>query len=379
MFNKKKNQGKPVSIQGLAPEIVFLLNKNEDNIKEMSKIVHDFKNGRRLLELSPIHIRGLQYSIASKKSSLENIFGAERYAIFNVGEMKNRDIATLADYIYQVIYEGLDILLKKLDINNYMSVDKIINYGNVMKNYDGITICQGKTVRHYLTYMSKNEKPINSKFDKAAWKEMIANKLEEFKDYTKIKSMPFYLFNYKSHIELDDDKHVVVADIEAKKNLQSIITKEIYDALYGSALSLKEATVYESKLIHVIKKTLGQKLLDVYTSLEADIPEELKEDCLNATSVSSISLATKKGLVHDIVDYYETNVKMIIDISKTPDKILEEDEKKAIYQIEYQSIQKREDLDILAWSTDLKLFLEENPTYNSIVQYIKTNKKDLAE
>ena len=83
----------------------------------------------------------------------------------NIENLPTRSIIELADLAYGMIYKGLVFKLKGLDLNYFMTPDKIINAGNVIKNHNGTEIYGGNTIRDFLAHYSVNEKKSNLTFE----------------------------------------------------------------------------------------------------------------------------------------------------------------------------------------------------------------------
>ena len=363
---------------GLPPEVAAVFaegqRKIDDNaknkIQQFATEIHDIKRGKKLFNLSPAHIRDLQFGYYARRKALESILGAEKYVSLGIPELKYAQLITLSDYLYRQLCIGLGVMLKKLDINTFISVEKIIKAGNSIKNYDGTEIYGGNTVRDFIRYNARNEKTSAEKVNKDVIKTVIKGKENMLTDYRRVKSLPFSLFSYRNGVAVKEDGSIYIPDIEAKKNLK-IILGEDYDSNMFTGLTLIEATAYESRLIHVIKKTVSREIeqfLKEYDGKLAALPEIMRKDIIAAGDVSLISSATKKCLIHEVVTRYMDNFRIMAGIwESAEDRLLTDEEKNALFQIEYQAARKNPDIDF-EYIADFGAYLKDNPVKKSEIE-----------
>lgn len=325
------------------PGYIAAIFKNDDAKMEIfSKKIHNLEKGRHILELSPIYIRGLQHGLCSKKEALNNIFGLDEANRLDFTELAPREINQLCEYLYRLLYTGMERILKELDFNGYLSVDKVINSGNAMKNYNGSILYGGITIRNYLTHTAKNEFPVPiTEQDKDIQNKRINEFVNSLESFSQIKSFPFSIFRYKDHIVLDENNKLITPDIEAKYNLKRILGREMYNALKVKNITTYDATYMESLLIEKIKKITKREIKLIVGKYISEIKDEaVINEILSASELNSIIAVTNHGLIHEIVRLLDNNINNIITAGENPERVLTEEEKKSFFQIAYQSLQK---------------------------------------
>lgn len=362
---------------GLPPRVAAVLAAGKRNLDDISKTkirvfaseIYDIKRGKKVLDYSPANIRDLQYGFNSRRAALAAIFGTEKYRYFEIEAFHTEQLISFSDYVFETICVGLKTLLTSLDLNSFMSVERIVKAGNSIKNYGGAEVYGGTTVRDFLTYCAKKEKTVENKVSVETIKQIILSKESQFEEYKRIKSLPFALFDYKRNIKTDESGCITTPDLEAKKNLRIMLGSE-YAANNFSSITLIEATAYESRLIHKIKKTatvaLEQYINDNNEKVKT-LPEFLQKDLLAAGNINLISAATKKCLVHEVVSRYEENFELITAagekfneaVKNGEEYCLSDNEKKALFQIEYQVARTKPDIDF-EYIADFGAFLNEN-------------------
>lgn len=334
------------------------------NIEQFASEIYDIKRGKNVMAMSPANIRDLQFGYHARIRAMSLIFGTERCVDWGVTNLRFPQLVTLSDYVYAVISEGIRCVLNKLDIASYLSVEKIIKAGNGIKNYNASEVYGGNTVYDYIRYTVINSKVASptKEVDKADIKNAIKDKEAYLSTYQKIKSLPFALFDYKRNVTTADDGSIKTPDIEAKKNLRILFGSD-YEKYGFTNLSLVEATAYESRLIHAIKRTATTEVKRFISENEEKLetlPDVIRKDVISAASISLISSATKKCLIHEVVSRYENNFNIITDIWKNDDdRVLTESEKDALFQIEYQAARKKPDIEF-EYITDFRACLRAN-------------------
>lgn len=304
------------------------------------KTMYGYMCGRHILELSPLHIYNLQNGYNAKKNALINLFKYDDVVKLNIENLPTRSIIELADLAYGMIYKGLVFKLKGLDLNYFMTPDKIINAGNVIKNHNGTEIYGGNTIRDFLAHYSVNEKKSNLTEDEL---NNITNFLNEriniYKNYGSIKSIPFSVFRYSLYIKTDENKTIIVPDIEAKHNLQKILGVELYEKYHIKELSMIKATYFEAKIIKQIKKTLTKEMYSVANNLLIDIPEgKLKEHAILASSIDNVTAITGSGIICNILEFMSNNIINIKKLYAEPERLFTAEEQKSLFQIEYTAL-----------------------------------------
>ena len=298
--------------------------------------------GRHILDISPLYVYNLQNGITSKKMSLAAFFKYEDAVKLDFDHLPAKAINRLSELTFSMIYKGITIKLSSLDLNYFMSTDKIINAGNVIKNHNGTELYGGNTIRSFLTHFCVNESDsIATEEELNNMADIIKNKIIELKEYNAVKSIPFSIFRYSLYIKIDEDGKITTPDIEAKHNIRKILGQEIYYKYHFKKLSMIRATFFESKLIKQIKKTMTKEMNTIANELLIDIPEGcLKEHAILVSSIDNITIITDSGIIHDIVSYKMTNIKGLKTLSEPENssRPLTEDEKKSLFQIEYTAI-----------------------------------------
>lgn len=337
--------------------VIMAFNKDENKYALFMSTLYNYASGRHILELSPLHIYDLSNGVNSKRAALAGIFGVKSEEL-EFSHISNRGINVLADVAYALLYKGIERKLKSLNLNSYISVDKIINAGNAIKNHNGSKTYGGSTIRDYLTYNAKNERIVDMTEDEIiACNDIISNALTRMKNYKLVKSIPISIFRYKQYVLTDKNNNVTSPDIEAKHNLKRILTAEEYETANIAKLSLTKATVLESKLINAIKKTVKTEMKNISEEYLKEIPESLmKENLKKATNINNIIGITAHGLIHDIVKIMENNMRVVVNLENEPDRIMTEEERKSLLQIEYAALQESlvSPEDDALWLADLK-------------------------
>ena len=335
-------------------QLVYAFRHDYSKCEIFYKAMYAYSHGRHILELSPLYIYELQNSVGAKRKALNNLFRYEDAFKLNFSRMPENIINTLAETAYNAIYQGLNIKLKSLDLNYFMSAEKIINAGNVIKNHNGSVLYGGSTIRDFLTHYLVNEKSEEFSDDQnAALDEFIKDTAARLKKYNEIKSIPFSIFRYNLYIRTNEEKEITTPDIEAKHNLMKIIGIEDYLRYNISKISMARATSIESKLIKQIRKTAAKEMNALANQKLMDIPEgRLKDDAIVSASIENVVIVTNSGLIHDIVDYMSRNLDSLVEISSNPSKILTEEQKKSLFQIEYTAWRTKGESDAL-WLSDI--------------------------
>lgn len=348
---------KQTNTQRKYPYSVIVAFKNDRNKCEtLMKILYEYSQGRHILDISPLDIYNLKCGITARKEALSSICGYENSEILGLYEMSDKNIFIIADTTYDFLYKGLDKKLKELDLNCHISTEKIINAGNVIKNHDGTRTYGGSTIRDYISHMCDKEQNKNN-YNADTYGEClktvnrIIHKLPESFNY--IKSFPFSLFRYSNYIKVNESNEIIIPDIEAKHNLKKLIGTD-YTKYNFKLLSMKDATYLESILINKIKTIVAAYAEKETEELLNQIPEsKLKHDAVLSTNIDYIINISNKGLIHDIIDYMTNNLQEIINLENNYNTILNENSRKAIFQIEYAAFQNTKDTDDMLWIADL--------------------------
>lgn len=346
-------------------EIVYALNFDIENVKTLNKIITNFSKGRHILDLSSLDIVNLQKHPNSRKKALINICTLTVASELGISEMDTRKICELSDYVFAQIKEGLKIKIKDLGLNIYLTPDRIINSGNVLKNHNGQAEYGGVTIRDYITYYIKQDKsPELTEEDK----QLVSQGISEFKDklssegYNTLKSVPFSVVRMETHLKIDEEGNIASPDIEAKDNIRKIIKPELYNKYPFNKMSAKEATYTELKLFKLIKPVIKQQIKEVLTPVIPMLPnDQITMDIQQAIQLDNISTISKKGRIQDILEFMEKNVKTIASLEQnkeTWNRRLTEDEIHSIFQIEYASMPSSDLSDGMAWITDLGLAMK---------------------
>lgn len=344
-------------------EIVYAFNYNLENIKKFNKIITNFSKGRHILDLSALDIIGLDKQPATRRKALINICTLNVAAELGIMEMNTRDLCNLSTYVYTQIQEGLKLKIKDLELNIYLTPDRIINSGKVLKNHNGQKEYGGITIRDYITYYikqeEKNELSQEEKNNINVGIEEFLTKLQDT-GYATLKSVPFSIMRIENHIKIDENGIIISPDIEAKDNLRKIIKPEIYNKYGFSKLSATEATKYEIKLFKNIKSVVKEEIKRQLSPLVVMLPKErISEDIKQSIKLDNISMISKKGRIQDIVEYMHKNVETIANLEndKTQwNRRLNEEEIQSIFQIEYAAMPSSINMND-TWITDLSLAL----------------------
>ena len=299
--------------------------------------MEDLSTGRHILDLSPLHIYELRNGTSARRNALISILGEKDATRLKIFTMKSAKILILSDYAYEKIHKGLEEIVVQLDINCYISPDKIINAGNAIKNHNGAELYGGDRIRNYITHLLSHEKPLSmtdEEFD--ACKTVIKETIVTMQNYKAIKSIPFSIFRYDMNIRTDEDNNIVVPDVEAKYNIKRIIGVNNYNKAPFRKLSIAHATVFEARLIQTIKETVKKESERVVKEVVADMKDsKLKKDILKSSNVEYISIVTSKCLIHDIIDYMKNNAERIKKLDENPSLPFTQDDKDSLIQIEY--------------------------------------------
>ena len=332
----------PVDKRKYPKEVLLAFKYDYEKCDIFYKTMYGYMCGRHILDISPLYVYNLQNGITSKKMSLAAFFKYEDAVKLDFDHLPAKAINRLSELAFSMIYKGITIKLSSLDLNYFMSTDKIINAGNVIKNHNGTELYGGNTIRSFLTHFCVNESDsIATEEELNNMADIIKNKIIELKDYNAVKSIPFSIFRYSLYIKIDEDGKITTPDIEAKHNIRKILGQEIYYKYHFEKLSMIRATFFESKLIRQIKKTMTKEMNTIANELLIDIPEGcLKEHAILVSSIDNITIITDSGIIHDIVSYMMTNIKGLKTLSEPENssRPLTEDEKKSLFQIEYTAI-----------------------------------------
>lgn len=346
----------PKKAPNIPEEIFTAFNGNQKNCNLFLKKMAEFSKGRHVIDLSPLDIYELKNGLNAKRTALISILGMKNAETLQIFYMYPFRIHILADFVYTKIYQGLEEMLKSLDFNCYISAEKIINAGNVIKNHRGEETYGGNTVRDYLSHMTKKEITITlSDDEKAACVSIINSVLEDFSNYKKIKSLPFSIFRYKNSVRTSEDGEILIPDVEAKYNLKRILNSKYNEAPFNK-LSMNKATILESKLIDKIRNTAKEEGINEVKKLVANMPDsKIKNDIITVSNIDNVSLVTNYGHIHDIVDYMIENTKRVIELEKDINRTVTEKDIQSIIQIEYTAAQsKTTDIDEeMNWITEL--------------------------
>lgn len=325
--------------------------------KLFKKKIIGYSNGRHVLNLHLLDIYNLKFGFYSRKEALISIVGLNDSEILNIEQLNKSQIFELSNYTYQELYKGIEQTIKQLDLNCYVSPEKIINAGNVIKNHNGIETYGGKTVRSYLTHISKTAINYNlTDKEKKVCLDIVNKWNAENVEYKHIKSLPFSIFRYKKYVRTDEMDNILVPDIEAKYNLKRILGINTYNVANFNKLSILEATILESYLIEHIRLIAKEYASILINNMIKDLSNsKLKEDVIAASNIDNVVNISDHGHIHDIVDYMEKNTKNILSLENNPEKLLTKEEQQSIIQIEYASIQQNisDITDDLLWISDL--------------------------
>ena len=203
--------------------------RNKEKCEIFLNTARAYESGRHILELSPLHISNLQRN-NTRQTALANFFKSKDVLMLQIDDLNAKAVKQLSNYLYNAIIKGINTKLEKLDLGAYISTEKIINAGNVMRNYDGIKTYGGSTIRDFITHTITTKKQPKFKNNNMEQANMLVSEFKEkLKDYNAIKSIPFSIFGFTIYIRVNKNKEIVVPDIEAKDNLRKIIGNEAYE------------------------------------------------------------------------------------------------------------------------------------------------------
>lgn len=303
----------------------------------------NYEKGRHILDLMPSFIYDLKNGQNARRRALNLLF-SPKFDSFNFMVMKTREIMYLSELAYDAILEGINVTIKSLDLNIYISPEKIINAGGAIKNHKAEITFGGKTIRDYICYMSQNvyEKDDITPKELTKCKTIIKQK-EAALSYTNIKSYPFALLNYKENFTIRNGK-VEIPDIEAKINLRKILGSKDYEIGYISKISIKDATICEDLLIKKMRALIQEEISETLNELNiSNLPDAFKTKIEHSANINNITMITDKGQIKDIVDNIKTNVTTLIDLFQHPDKELTPAEADCIFRMEYAAMQEEID------------------------------------
>lgn len=341
-YRKSYRKQRPENNRKYPKEVLLAFKYDYDKCDIFYKTMYGYMCGRHILEISPLYVYNLQNGINAKKASLTALFKYEDALKLNIDELSPKAINGLSELAFSMLHKGITVKLGSLDLNYFMSTDKIVNAGNVIKNHNGTEVYGGSTIRDYLTHFCINEKDstaTDEEIELAA--ETVKEKIAEFKSYTAIKSIPFSIFRYSLYMKTDENDKITTPDIEAKHNLKKMIGQELYSKYHFEKISMARATFFESKLIKQIRKTMTKEMNTIANELLVDIPDgNLKNHAVLASSIENVTAITDSGIIHDIVEYMTVNIKNIKSLGE-PENInrtLTEQEQKSLFQIEYTAM-----------------------------------------
>lgn len=326
------------------PYVIYnAFRKNKKKCEIFLNTARAYESGRHILELSPLYISNLQRNINTRQTALANFFKSKDVLVLQIDNLNAKAVKQLSNYLYNAIIKGINIKLEKLDLGAYISTEKIINAGNVMRNYDGIKTYGGSTIRDFITHTITTKKQPKFKNNNMEQANMLVSEFKEkLKDYNAIKSIPFSIFGFTIYIRVNKNKEIVVPDIEAKDNLRKIIGNEAYEKYDIKNIPLITATGMETVLIKRIRKTLDVKLKDLALNFNDIISEKnttkLKHHISICAKAENVSVITDSGLIMNIAEYFKNNLNKIIQMDKNRDKKLSDEDKKALFQIEYTAM-----------------------------------------
>lgn len=305
-----------------------------------SKICHNFAAGRHIIDCSAISLYELQvYSTATRKRAMERLMGKTNYQALPLNNMHHVALLDCSDYMYKALLRGLENMLSALSLHIHMSPEKIANTGKAMKLHDGGAVYQGYRVRDVLSYTLQKEGDTSLATDeeRTAQINTVLDYCEKYKTFTAIKGIPFSVLRYKNTMRIDGDNNILLPDVEAKYNLYRILGKETYEAYHFEKASVIDATVFESKLIAKIKKTLKHELTDIYATYSQKLQNDAITKALGESlSIEALVLATNSGNVHYIVKHFRENLEALYQAQTHPAKELTDEERLALFQIIFQ-------------------------------------------
>lgn len=335
--NKSKNFS-----QRKYPRVILTAFKYDyDKCEIFCKRMYELMHGRHVLKLSPLNIYDLQNgNIKTKKKALTSFYKLEDAAKLNIEALSYRSINRLADFAFNMIYKGIETKLDNLDLNCFMSANKIVNSGNVMKNHNGIKTYGGSTIRDFLTHSIKKEKKsVLVETDLMKINNFATEMINTLKKYDNIKSIPFSIFRCILYVRVNKEGEIISPDIEAKDNLRKIVGTENYNRHRLSELSIKYATALEFKFIKQIKKTLLKEINSIVNNMLIDFPEgKFKEHIILASEIENITTITGSGIIHDIANYIETNINNIMYLNEHKSEPISPECQKSLFQIEYTTM-----------------------------------------
>ena len=336
----RKNKKRFVPSKKYPIQVSYAFRNNQKCCELFMKILTEFSQGRHLLDKSPLDIYELKNGLNARKRALDNILGLEHATTLDILLLNSRDIYGLADVAYEMLYKGLEKKLDELDLNCYISAEKVVNAGNAIKNYDGIITFGGATIRDFLNHTIEKEK-ISAKAEESRYQceNAALNFINNTGTYKVIKSIPFSIFRYKDYIKTNEKGEIIKPDIEAKSHIRRIVGNEIYENAGFKKITMKDATTIEIQLIEHIKSIVEDQLKEILKKYIESIPESvIKEHLIASKNIDAIALISNKGLIHDIVDIFDENIKSVVELEKDPYRVLNQTERKALFQIEYTSI-----------------------------------------
>lgn len=313
----------------------------------------NFKKGRHILDICPSFVYELKNGQNARRRALNALFMSKSD---NLGfmNMSPKSIYILSDLAYDAIYEGLITTLSLIDINGYISADKIVKAGGAIKNHNADDTFGGRTVRDYITYMVKTNTDVASVTPEEL---MICKKIIKQKEseltYTNVKSLPFAILNYNDKIQVVNGE-LKTPDIEAKCNLKKILGDELYKKCNISKITITDATICEDLLIKKIKKLVSEEISLIYHENENKLSDKLKEKLIRAGKISNLVRVTNHGQIKDIVENYKNNICNLVSLATTPDVIMKSEEVNSIFQIEYAAMQEdiNSPVEYMLWLTD---------------------------
>ena len=181
------------------PYVIYnAFRKNKEKCEIFLNTARAYESGRHILELSPLYISNLQRNINTRQTALANFFKSKDVLVLQIDNLNAKAVKQLSNYLYNAIIKGINTKLEKLDLGAYISTEKIINAGNVMRNYDGIKTYGGSTIRDFITHTITTKKQPKFKNNNMEQANMLVS---EFKEKIKRlqRNKEYSIFNFWIH------------------------------------------------------------------------------------------------------------------------------------------------------------------------------------
>ena len=348
-----------------------------------SAIASNYASGRHILQITLQSIEKLDKNIVLKAEAIYEILGETEATALNISLMPNKEdikmkyrINAVAAHLSRAIELGYDKVVNRLSIPGLkVSYEEVKKAAKAVRTRNAILSYDGNTIRDFLAFKASylNDESTITEEENKVRRLILDKEYLTLQNYKNIKSLPFSLLRYKKDVRINENMEVSRPDIEAKYNLRKILGQEKYDAANIDKISLKKATILESQLINVIKKTMQNEVMLRVKEKILNLPEGiLKDDMMAACKVSNVANVTSRWIIDDIVQNIEDQVNFVEEAMNYPQKCWSDKQKVLFSQIEYQALNNLPREELNGYMSEIKVFLNgEYCMYDTIEPFVK--------